>query len=357
MGIQGLSVYLKQSLQKSREGHLPASRQFVEMAYLLLYRGLKPSYYHAAGLWRREIPWRDKRDHLGSKEFSKRLKAINPMEYRKISQNKIVEKALLTQFRLPTARFLGYVHPEVGKSCTGVYLRTSAELDRFLQTQPETRICFKEVEGWGGRNFQAVEVLRLSKSSLSFRPLLEEVPIDCDRFCTERLKLPSGGGWLIEAYLEQHPVLKAINPSSFNTIRIWIIWKAGQDPQFLGAFLRVGRTGSLVDNVSSGGFGVEVNLETGILSSALQMKPVRTSFSKHPDHHAQIEGVQIPFWQEAKVLAAIALQTFPEMRFSGLDIGITTEGPVVVELNPEPDWITQARFCIPMARFVPVAPR
>jgi hypothetical protein len=346
-------LLIRLSIQKGREGHLPVSRQLLEMACLFVFRGLTPSYYHAAGFWRREIPWRDKRDHLGPREFSKRLDVINPSAYRKISQNKIVEKALLTQFCIPTARFLGYLHHKVGRSCTGDSLRTAAELNRFLQTQQESRICFKEVEGWGGRSFQAAEVMRHSRPSLSFRPLLEEVPIDCDRFCAERLELPSGRGWLIEAYLDQHPTLKAFNPSSFNTVRMWIIRKAGQHPEVLGAFLRVGRVGSLVDNTSSGGLCVELDPATGILASALTVRPVRTYFLTHPDHHAQFEGVQLPFWPEVKALAANALQSFPEMRFSGMDLGITTEGPVVVELNPEPDWIGQAWHCIPMARYFP----
>ncbi len=345
---------MRLSMQKSCEGHLPVSRQFLEMAYLYLFRGLPPSYYHAAGFWRKEIPWRDKRDHLSCKEFLRRLKTLNPPEYRKISQHKVVEKSLLTLFKLPTATFLGHIQSEVGRTCAGTPLRTARDLEQFLKSRPEARICFKEIEGWGGRGFKAVEVMHEGPPRLTLRPLLTETGLDCARYCAEHLQIDSGRGWMIESYLEQHPVLKAINPTSLNTIKIWILRQPGQEPAILGAFLRVGRANSLVDNVTSGGFGVGINISTGVLSTAVKIKPSRETFSRHPDHGAQIENVCLPFWEEVRVLAATALLTFPEMGFSGLDIGITPEGPVIVELNPEPDWISQARLCLPSARYIPV---
>jgi hypothetical protein len=341
------------SIQKSREGHLPASQQILEMAYLFLFRGLPPSYYHAAGFWRKEIPWGDKKDHLSCREFTRRLDALNPLEYRKISQHKVVEKSLLTLLRLPTATFLGHLQAEVGRTCEGSPLRNAENLERFLKERTETTICFKEIEGWGGRSFRAVEVVKEDAARLTLRPLLSRITFDTGEFCAKHLQLASGRGWIVEAYLEQHPVLKALNPTSLNTIRIWIIRRPGRMPDILGAIQRIGRANSLVDNVSSGGFGVPIDLEQGVLLAAVQMKPTRTTFARHPDHQAQIEGVRLPFWEEAKKLAANALLAFPEMRFSGLDIGLTPGGPVIVELNPEPDWIGQARLCLPSARYIP----
>lgn len=258
---------------------------------------------------------------------------------------------MLRLFGLPTADFLGYIQAEVGQSYGGIPLRNPADLENFFKGRQEEKACFKDVEGWGGRGFQAVEVLR-TDSVIRLRPLLTEDALDCASFCAARLKIEEGGGWLIESYLEQHPVVKKINPTSLNTIKIWILRKMGQEPTILGALLRVGRINSLVDNTTSGGFRVSVDLKTGVLCKPFFLKPTRTYFSKHPDHQAQIEHVQLPFWNEVKQLAATALRTFPEMHLSGLDIGITPEGPVIVELNPQPDWIAQAAMCLPSAKYL-----
>jgi hypothetical protein len=346
-------LWVSLSVRKSREGHLRTSQQLFEMAYLYLFRGLPPSYYHSAGLWRKEIPWRDKKDHLNCREFTRRLDALNPHEYRKISQHKLVEKSLLTLLRLPTAPFLGHLQSEVGRSCEGAPLRTGQDLEQLMRGRKETRICFKEIEGWGGRSFQAVEVIPKDSGHLKIRPLLTDTEFSFEAYCAEHLRLASGRGWMVEAYLEQHPVLRALNPNSLNTLRIWIIRRQGRGPEILGAIQRIGRANSLVDNISSGGFGVPVDLERGILLAAVQLKPTRTTFERHPDHQAQIQGVQLPYWEEVKTLAISALLAFPEMRFSGLDVGITPDGPVIVELNPEPDWIGQARLCLPSARYIP----
>jgi glutathione synthase/RimK-type ligase-like ATP-grasp enzyme len=47
--------------------------------------------------------------------------------------------------------------------------------------------------------------------------------------------------------------------------------------------------------------------------------------------------VQIPFWKEAVQMAVSALQASVGTRFTGVDIAISEDGPMMVEMNVYPD--------------------
>ena len=67
------------------------------------------------------------------------------------------------------------------------------------------------------------------------------------------------------------------------------------------------------------------------------MSPCACARKQGIDHGAPIEGSQVPFLDQAKELAIAAVRAFPEMRFAGLDIAIAENGPVIIELNVNPD--------------------
>jgi hypothetical protein len=96
-----------------------------------------------------------------------------------------------------------------------------------------------------------------------------------------------------------------------------------------------------------------VNLESGRLDKAQYKLPHPEVYSKHPDHGRDIEGVLIPFWGEAKALVTATLSLFPRMKYGGFDVAITETGPVIVELNVEPDKSGLARIGVPINYLLP----
>lgn len=54
---------------------------------------------------------------------------------------------------------------------------------------------------------------------------------------------------------------------------------------------------------------------------------------RHPDTQIPFAGFEVPFWQEACDLAVRAAKTFRETRAVGWDIGLTPEGPLLLEGN------------------------
>ena len=131
------------------------------------------------------------------------------------------------------------------------------------------------------------------------------------------------------------PAYAAFNPTSVNTLRIWVL-NQEHGPAVRLAYLRIGREGSLVDNHAAGGIVAPVDLESGRLAAAHDGNPTQAIFSVHPDHGAAIESVVLPRFDEAAALARKCLRALPRLNFAGVDVAMTSGGPVIVESNSQP---------------------
>ncbi len=310
------------------------------MIALRVFYRLGPRYYHSARLFRREIPWRDKTRYLNPVDFAKAVRKINPPDYRKLSQYKLAEKSILETLTFPTAEFIGYLNSRRGCSATGNDLRNHQELETCLSALPTgSKICFKLLEGWGGAGFVAIEIEHADRSSTRLRPLQDSDWHSTKDFCAKVLQLSDQSEYLIEHYLEQHPWYAELNSSSINTWRIWVLEKPGEEAQIMCAYIRIGRTGSLVDNSSAGGMCFPFDPETGQLLKGTLTELDEDRFERHPDTGMQIAGLTPPLWPEVEQLARRVLRIFPRMSFAGLDIAVTAAGPIIVEINNQPDLI------------------
>jgi hypothetical protein len=330
-----LAQYWSLTRKRAAEGHLSVTRQLLEMCALLLISGNGPGLYHLAGFWRRSVPFREKCAHLSAGGYRRRLRRLNPPEYRKITQNKLPEKGLLNLLGFPTPEFVGFLCPQIGRCHDGQPLRDAEDLARLIRRLADSRLCFKPVEGWGGKGFELVEIVR--DEPMRFRLVRDGRAVDVRTFVSTILSRNKVFGVLIEKYLEQHPDMAQFNPSSVNTCRVWVARPCDAAARVLLAYLRIGRAGSPVDNQSSGGIVAPIDLQTGAVSAAIDGLPTRAVFPRHPDHGARIEGGVIPSWSEVKALAESCLAAIPRLRFAGLDIAVGRAGPIVIELNAIPD--------------------
>lgn len=323
------------SQRRAREGHLGLWRQLGEMAVLRALHGVGPGYYHTAGFWRRELGWGDKTGQVSANEYRRRIGLLNPLPYRKLSQNKIPEKAILALFGVPTPRFLGRLEARTGCDPAGRSLRNAADLERLADEHRAVRLVFKRLEGWGGKGVLIPMIEH--GPPVTFREPGNSNARSVQDYCTEVLWLDQGGDWIIEEYFEQHPDLSAINPASVNTVRIWVIDRGRDGFQAITAYLRIGRRNMFVDNASSGGIVAPIDLALGRLQAARDAQAEHNIYPRHPDHDAPIAGIELPYWPDVQKLAKQALSVFPGLRFAGLDVAIGSSGPVILELNVSPD--------------------
>lgn len=146
------------------------------------------------------------------------------------------------------------------------------------------------------------------------------------------------GRWLFQEAVRQHAAIAAIYPHSVNTLRIVTCRPPGQEAVILGAVLRLGGGGRVVDNASQGGLFVGIDLATGALH------PVGHRFFKHggdvveahPDTGCRFEGAVIPWFDRVLALVEAAADAVPH-ELIGWDIAVTEAGPVLIEGNTVPD--------------------
>jgi hypothetical protein len=333
-----LRSFLAHGRRAAASGELPLARQWLEIMLLLARGGNGPGYYYMAGMARRSIPWREKAAHLGSRAYRNAVHALNDTRYFKVSQHKLAEKSVLTLAGIPTPRFLGYFHPHAGRTCRNRPLTSPEEWLDFLRTCDAGRFCVKLAEGSGGVGFQAFEIdaaapdvrLRSLSDARDVEPLALYERLVAD-------SRASGSGLVVEEYLDQHETLRQMSQASVNSVRLWVVIDENGPARFPLAFLRMGRGASLVDNRSRGGLVAPVDPRTGIVSNAFDGYPSREEFATHPDTGVKIAGTRLPFWQEALDVAERAVRTFPGIRFAGIDVAFARSGPVILELNVEPD--------------------
>lgn len=131
----------------------------------------------------------------------------------------------------------------------------------------------------------------------------------------------------------QHQLINDIYAESLNTIR-FDVCADNDEITVLGAVMRFGAGGSVIDNRSKGGFFVSIDDKTGTLmkKGQKQMGYGGTELFNHPDTHFKFEGFQIPYYTEARKLA-IEMSTLLPNKIVGWDIAITDQGPLIIEGN------------------------
>lgn len=157
---------------------------------------------------------------------------------------------------------------------------------------------------------------------------------------------------ICECFIQQHPDLNALNPSSVNTVR-FISLRKGDDIIITSASLRAAATtDKFVDNMRKGGIGAQVNLETGVIyTDGYDYNDHQ--YEAHPTTGVTFKGFQMPNWDKAIALVKNAHKEIHECDYLGWDIAITQTGADIIEANTAPGpMLTQFMDLIPKGELV-----
>ncbi len=348
--LERLTGYM--GLVWSKCGRRPSAmlRIFGEMAFLKVTRGLSPSYYLLGGFYEPDVSWAHKAGYMGPSEFEELVWRLNDPDYRKISQNKLAEKALLGALALPTARFFGFLEPGVGRDFRGHPLRSVEDLTDLFETilveRGHARLCLKKPEGWNGAGFQALTITRNgSEVEVSLHQQGGTKSLSVAELYAS---LDFSEGFIVEALIDQHPEYAKYHPSSVNSYRVWVVLRPDGTADVPLAYLRFGCGGALVDNGEKDRLVVPVDLRNGRMLTAHVPSFERETYERHPDTGIQLTGKTLPFFKESIELAIESVRAFPGMRIAGVDIAVSCSGPLVIELNPKPNELAAQRCRVPL---------
>ena len=152
-----------------------------------------------------------------------------------------------------------------------------------------------------------------------------------------------GGSFVLQEALEQHPYLAQFCDTSVNTMRLCMYRSVvDESVMMFAAALRIGHTGSIVDNLHAGGGFVKVDVETGELG--------HTVYDQYGGMTESLNGIdfggdfRIPEWASVRAFAESVVCQIDHMRLISLDVMLDKEGhPRLIEFN-----VKEFAFWIPM---------
>ena len=242
-------------------------------------------------------------------------------EQRSTYVTRVVSKKLVTllndesqsHFFDDKEQFYTLFHDYIGREFLNFRTAKKEEVRAFVERHPV--IFQKPAHGSCGRGCSRFD----SREFESFDAFYDE--------------LKAQDAWLIEEVLRQHPDQEAVYPNAMNCMRlITLVDSQNGEPHVIYATQKFGLNGRVVDNY---GFGCRVDLETGVVCSPGVSGDATEAvvYTEHPLTHMPIPGHKIPMFHEACEMVKRAALVVPGMRYIGWDVGITPDGPAIVEGN------------------------
>lgn len=192
-----------------------------------------------------------------------------------------------------------------------VTVTTKEEFDGFLSKHP--RVVYKPINTEKGQGIKIYE-----GSETLWDQLKDSVP------------------FVLEEPIIQGAETAVFHPKSVNTIRLATIL-TGDSPEnykvhFIKPFLRIGRSGSFVDNASAGGIICGLSMDGVLFSDGKDM--LGNEYKEHPDTHVVFDGCRLPNFENVLKTAETAALRYPENRYVGWDLAYTADGKwIIVEGN------------------------
>ncbi len=295
-----------------------------EVIVLWVIKKRFPKHYFGRFLYRKNSgPYKN---FLDNTEYNKiiRSKELNPQEYAPLVNNKLIFATFCERLNIPSPKVLGYnFKTDFFYNGTVQRITEIAQMVEYFEKLYSStgleKVFIKSLNGLGGK-----ETHLLERSTMV--GTLKELG---STFLNQ--------AFIHQACIEQHPAISKIYPGSVNTLRLETYVDKNNKPGFLGAIIRFGAGGSPIDNISSGGFFVIADLDTGILSERGMQALLYggKTLPEHPDTGFIFKGFKLPYFEESKALCLKLVRYLPS-RLVGWDIAITPAGPVVIEGNVSP---------------------
>lgn len=147
--------------------------------------------------------------------------------------------------------------------------------------------------------------------------------------------------YLVQPLLVNLPALARVAgpDAGLCTLRVNTLGTGHGGARVFGAFLRLARAGSLIDNFHAGGIACPVDLDTGLVKAGAIETNKRSRWSEmkslrvHPDTGVPFaDELRVPSFAEALALCEAAHRAMgPELLFCSWDVALTEDGPLLVE--------------------------
>lgn len=208
-------------------------------------------------------------------------------------------------------------------------------IKKILNEIEFNRLIIKPILGHAGRGI----VLAIKKNNEIFiKSGGAEVELEKYNFKEEAI---------IQEVVTQIDEISAISSSSINTIRVLTLYTKASDIIPISSSMRFGVGESFVDNWSAGGIAVGVDYDTGRLKE-IAFDKYGKQYKEHPVSKVKFLGFKIPMWNDIIEVAIKVQRACSFYKLIGMDIAVTKKGPILIEVNANPDIVFQEQTSGPL---------
>ena len=133
---------------------------------------------------------------------------------------------------------------------------------------------------------------------------------------------------IIESRITQHAEMQELSPLGLADVRVIMC----DDTPVMSMTRIPTRQSDGKANLHQGAIGVAIDIATGITTHG---RFLGQSADKHPDSGIHLIGRTLPYWPEIIELAQLAARSVP-LKYLGVDISISPDGPQLLEINVRP---------------------
>jgi hypothetical protein len=257
---------------------------------------------------------------------------FNDKEVREVLENKLYFDLFYKQFSVSLPKIIMFSHRKIF---------TIGGQSFEVKNTEEFKVLLKDLF----KNNSDSDSLIVKKTYWSyggdrvFKIYQDQIDKDSDQI-DELYSVVIKSGYLFQDVVRQHPELNKLNPSCLNTIRFDTYIDPNGEIDVISGYIRMSFKNSHVDNISSGGLQVGINIQTGKLRKEgfAKIRDVGVKiFTEHPITKTVFENFTIPYFSQAKELVRKAAGLMPDLRLVGWDVAIGESGPVLIEGNSDYD--------------------
>jgi hypothetical protein len=269
--------------------------------------------------------------------FRAMMRAINWAADESLSNDKVRSAARCADHDIPDIRILCTIGRDPGLPDSGRFraLNTAEGIEAYLRGPDcPAQLYVKPADGSSG------------KGQYALKRVGDDWTMEDDRarppaeVAAALLAAAPASGLIVQPHLRNHAAMVPIGGAlGLATARI-LVANTVDGPEILAAVQKIIGGDGHIDNFLEGVSGnliAHVDLATGRLGSVFGRLPgqrfLMSSIDTHPITKHRLPGFELPLWAETMALAKRVSLAFVEQPLLGLDVGITDDGPLLVESN------------------------
>jgi hypothetical protein len=139
--------------------------------------------------------------------------------------------------------------------------------------------------------------------------------------------------YLLQTFIENHPKIRAFSKYVATVRTINLVRPESVATPF--TLIKIPSSTSIADNYwRRDNLIADVDPKSGVIRRAIRGKGIQIEeFDTHPETSDSLVDLALPDWEELRRVNDACALLFAPVRYQSLDIALTTDGPVVVEIN------------------------